>query len=208
MDMWTRILLSNKEEWTTDILNCFPGSSVVKNLPANAGDTGESLGREDSLEKAMATHSSILAWEIPWTEEPGGLYRSLWGHKTVGHNLSTKQLTYTTAWMHPKITVLSSRSSTKNSAFVWFQLYKILEYANECRDRKQISGYGNEWEGWGGIEGGITKGRRKLWGRWIHCHDYVDDFTGMYMWKLIKQYTLNRCGLSCINYTSVFSQVP
>ena len=44
--------------------------SVVKNQPANAV---QSLGREDPLEKEMATHSSILAWRIPWTEEPGGL---------------------------------------------------------------------------------------------------------------------------------------
>ena len=53
-----------------------PGSSVVKNPPANAGEVGgggvQSLGWEDPLEKEMATHSSILAWEIPWTEEPGG----------------------------------------------------------------------------------------------------------------------------------------
>ena len=53
----------------------FPGGSVVKNLPANAGDTVLSLCREDPLEKEMANHSSILAWEIPWTEEPGGLRR-------------------------------------------------------------------------------------------------------------------------------------
>ena len=54
----------------------FPGGSVVKNLPANAGDTEawvQSLGQEDPLEEEMATHSSILAWTIPWTEEPGGL---------------------------------------------------------------------------------------------------------------------------------------
>ena len=50
----------------------FPGGSVVKNLPANAGDTGLVPGNIP-LEKEMATHSSILAWEIPWTEEPGGL---------------------------------------------------------------------------------------------------------------------------------------
>ena len=46
---------------------------VVKNLPANAGDTRDaapSLSQEDPLEEEMATHSSILAWEIPWTEEP------------------------------------------------------------------------------------------------------------------------------------------
>ena len=46
---------------------------MVKNLPANIGNQAQSLGRGDSLEKEMATHSSILAWEIPWTEKPGGL---------------------------------------------------------------------------------------------------------------------------------------
>ena len=51
----------------------FPGGSVVKNLPASAGDVGSSPGLEDPMEEEMATHSSILAWEIPWTEEPGGL---------------------------------------------------------------------------------------------------------------------------------------
>ena len=50
----------------------------------------QSLGQEDALEKEMATHSSILAWEIPWTEEPGGLH-CLWGHKRVGQDLETKQ---------------------------------------------------------------------------------------------------------------------
>ena len=44
-----------------------------KNQPANAEDPCQSLGLEDPLEKEMATHSSILAWEIPWTEESGGL---------------------------------------------------------------------------------------------------------------------------------------
>ena len=46
---------------------------MVKNLPAMEGTRVQSLGWEDSLEKGMATHSSILAWRIPWTEEPGGL---------------------------------------------------------------------------------------------------------------------------------------
>ena len=49
---------------------------MVKNLPANAGDIETrvpSLGREDPLAEDMATHSRILAWKIPWTEEPGGL---------------------------------------------------------------------------------------------------------------------------------------
>ena len=53
----------------------FPGSSVVKNL-CNARDAMmpvRSLGQVDPLEKEMTTHSSILAWKIPWTEEPGKL---------------------------------------------------------------------------------------------------------------------------------------
>jgi len=45
---------------------------VVKNLPANARNLGQ-VGQEDSLEESMTTHSSILAWRIPWTEEPGRL---------------------------------------------------------------------------------------------------------------------------------------
>ena len=49
------------------------GSSVVKNPPANAGDMVQSLCLEDPLEKEMATHSRILAWEIPWLEDPGWL---------------------------------------------------------------------------------------------------------------------------------------
>ena len=44
---------------------------MVENQPAMQETRVQSLGREDSLEKEMATHSSILAWEVPWTEEPG-----------------------------------------------------------------------------------------------------------------------------------------
>ena len=66
---------------------------VVKNPPANAGevrDAGSIPGQEDPLEKGMATHCSILAWEIPRTEEPGGY--SPWGCKESD---ITKQLTFT-----------------------------------------------------------------------------------------------------------------
>ena len=48
-------------------------AQLVKNLPAMPETWVQSLGWEDSLKKEMAIHSSILAWEIPWTEEPGGL---------------------------------------------------------------------------------------------------------------------------------------
>ena len=49
------------------------GSSASEESACNAGDPGRFLGREDSLEKEMATHSSILTWKTPCTEEPGGL---------------------------------------------------------------------------------------------------------------------------------------
>ena len=48
-------------------------TQMVKTLPAMQDTQVQSLGQEDSLEKGMATHSSILAWRIPWTEEPIGL---------------------------------------------------------------------------------------------------------------------------------------
>ena len=54
----------------------FPGGAVVKNPPSHAGDVEDwvrSLGLEDLLAEGMATHSNILAWKIPWTEESGGL---------------------------------------------------------------------------------------------------------------------------------------
>ena len=54
----------------------FPSGSMIKNPPANTGDTETwvwSLGLEDPLEEEMATHSNILAWEIPWTGEPSEL---------------------------------------------------------------------------------------------------------------------------------------
>ena len=61
---------------TTYILSGFPGSSVVKNLPTMQESQERQvqyLGQEDPLEEGMATHSSILAWRIPWIEEPGEL---------------------------------------------------------------------------------------------------------------------------------------
>ena len=64
-------------------------AQMVKNLPATQETWVQSLGWEDPLEKGMATHCSILAWRIPWTEEPGRLY-SLWGHKESDR---TEQLT-------------------------------------------------------------------------------------------------------------------
>ena len=69
---------------------------MVKNQTANAGDTEtrvQSLGQEDPLEEDTATHSSILAWRIPWTEEPGRLQSM--GSQRVGHDWSDLARTLT-----------------------------------------------------------------------------------------------------------------
>ena len=62
----------------------FPVAQTVKNLPATQATQLQSLGWEDLLEKGMATHSSILAWGIPWREDPGGLQSM--GSQRVGHD--------------------------------------------------------------------------------------------------------------------------
>ena len=63
-----------------------------------AEDWVQSLGWENPLEKEMANHSSVLAWKVPWTEEPGGL-QSLWSHR-VGHNWATNywNLFFVSTW--------------------------------------------------------------------------------------------------------------
>ena len=73
--------------WRFAFLQGDAGASIVaqlaKNLPAMQETQVQSLGWEDPLEEEMATNSSILAWRIPWTEEPGRL-------QSIRHNLATK----------------------------------------------------------------------------------------------------------------------
>ena len=64
-------------------------TQMVKNLPAMLETRVQSLGQEDPLEKRMATHSSILAWRIPWTEDPGGLQSMGGRSQRVRHNWGT-----------------------------------------------------------------------------------------------------------------------
>ena len=65
-----------------------PVAHTIKNLPAVQETCVRSLGQEDPLEKGMASYSSILAWRIPWTEEPGGLQSM--GLQRIGHDWVTK----------------------------------------------------------------------------------------------------------------------
>ena len=66
------------QDWTSLV------AQMVRNLPVMWEMWVQSLGQEESLEKGMATHSSILVWRIPWTEEPGGLQSM--GLQRIGHN--------------------------------------------------------------------------------------------------------------------------
>ena len=59
-------------------------AQTVESLPAMQETRVQSTGQEDPLEKEMATHSSILAWKIPWMEKPGGLQST--GYLTIGHD--------------------------------------------------------------------------------------------------------------------------
>ena len=63
---------------------------MVKNLPANVGDVGSIPGSGRSPGVGMATHSSVLAWKIPWTEEPGGLQFT--GSQRVRHDLACRHI--------------------------------------------------------------------------------------------------------------------
>ena len=88
-DAWTQCGAGEAEmNWKirfgTCILPSFPGGSMVKHPPVKQEMTIQSLGWEDPLEKEMATHSSSLAWKIPWTEEPGGLQSK--GSQRVEHD--------------------------------------------------------------------------------------------------------------------------
>ena len=97
---------------------------MVKNLPAMQEMWVQSLGQEDPLEKGMATHSTILAWRIPWPEEPGGL-RSM-GLQRVRHDWATHTLTfvgsfYNGRWFFHHFLFLTSSwfMCTQSLSFVW-----------------------------------------------------------------------------------------
>ena len=79
-------------------------SKMVKNLPVTQNTWVQSLGWEDPLEKGMATHSSILAWRILWTEEPGKLQSM--GSQRLGHNWATKHSTVHSVYLTEDRTLL------------------------------------------------------------------------------------------------------
>ena len=87
----------------------FPGCSVVKNPPANSGDVGSIF----LLKKEMATHSSILAWEIPWTEEPGGV---------TFHRVAKSQM-----WLR-QLKNNNNNNSVHSIVFMWADTWRHTSY--------------------------------------------------------------------------------
>ena len=87
-------------------------AQTVKSLPAMQERQVWALGREDPLEKEMATHSSMLACRISWTEEPGGLWSM--GSQRVGHNWATS----TTLWMY--VNTFTGDLENTEQGDIWF----------------------------------------------------------------------------------------
>ena len=83
-----------------------------------------SPGQEEPLEKEMATHSSIFAWEIPWTEKPGGLQSM--GSQRVGHNLATKQQQGITFRERPAASYLQAKPSGIYNYDTWLHSSKWI----------------------------------------------------------------------------------
>ena len=90
---WKKVLTKSPYDSAHTIKWGFPSGSDSKESACDAGDLGSIPGQEDPLEKGMVTHSSILAWRIPWTEESGrlqsmGLQRvgNDWAHKQTSNN--------------------------------------------------------------------------------------------------------------------------
>ena len=92
---------------------------MVKNLPAMRETQAQSLNQEDPLEKGMATHSSVLTWRIPWTEEPGGLQSM--ELQRVRHNQVTNTFTYTYTYV----------KSNQHPAFIDHLVGKDLEQGGQ-----------------------------------------------------------------------------
>ena len=100
----------------------FPSGSVIKNPCATQDTPVQSLGQEDPLEKEMATHSSILGWEIPRTEESGGL-------QSVGSQKSWTQLSNKTTMIYVYIYSLLFYSFLFFSIIAYYKILNIVHCA-------------------------------------------------------------------------------
>ena len=130
------------QRWTSYLLL---GAQTVKKPPAMRETWVRSLGREDPLEEGMATHSSILTWRIPWTEEPGGLQSM--GSQRVGHDWVTDTFFHFSLWGYLPVIVAgqTQESGGKDSESVSPQ----LGWADKSLD--QTAGPEGETPRWGWV---------------------------------------------------------
>ena len=125
------------------IHGAFQAALMVKNPPSNAGALGYIPGWEDLLEREMATHSSFLAWEIPWTEEPGGL-QSMGSQKswiTTEHRHTHVNHTYVNQNSSYSPGILTRISNTEiQLAILNVNNRNIIFQA--CRQKRQVDYHG------------------------------------------------------------------
>ena len=115
----------------------FPVAQMVKNLPVMQETTVESLGQEDPLDKGMATHCSILAWRISWTEKPGGL--QFMGSQRVKHDWAANMHTvsFLCPFIHNFLSQPSRRSFGSLGLLSKHSLTKssLTDFANSLRSQ-------------------------------------------------------------------------
>ena len=127
--------------YEVETLMAFPGSSVVMNPPANAGDVGSILGSGRSPGEGNGNHSSILAWRIPWTEVPGRLQSM--GLQTARHDLSTKPPPNSSLVL--TMTVQKTKSSEpfdlnmESRTFLWMFSRKTTSPAARDSGRRRVN---------------------------------------------------------------------
>ena len=150
----------------------FPSGSDGKESAWNAENPGLILSWEDPLEKGMATHSSILAWKIPWTEEPGGLQSM--GLQRVGHNWATDTFTFNSQhseyamllpfWAQGMFVTELIMLSDFQSIFMGFLLCGAVTASGDLGHGFPLGLFllKAEWSGW--------KGTRDLPGLWVSEH--------------------------------------
>ena len=114
----------------------FPVAQMVKNLHAVQDTWVRSLVWEDSLEKGMAVHSSILAWRIPWTEEPGGLWSM--GSQRVGHHWGGKVTTNLDSILKSRDITLPTKVHLVKAMFFTVVMYECESWTIKKAESQRI----------------------------------------------------------------------
>ena len=141
-------------------------AQMVKHLPAMQETWVLTLGQEDPLEKKMATHSSTLAWKIPWTEEPGRL-QSMWSQR-VGHDWATL-LTFIWGAGFPSVSLIKNPPAMQEPQETWVQSLGHEEPLEEEMATVFLPGKIPRTEEPGGLQ---SMGVTNSW-IWLSTHTYI-----------------------------------